>query len=63
MFRKEKDELVELAAQAEGNYEPLEACDHKELEGKRRCIVENDGTLSTFTQNAMRQMALFGSAV
>ena len=60
---KKKDELVDLAAQAVGKYEPLEACDHKESERKRRHIVENDGTMSTFTQDAMRQIALLGSAV
>ena len=41
---KKKDELVDLAARAEGKYEPLEACDHEESERKRRRIVENDGT-------------------
>ena len=60
---KEMDELVDLAAQAEGKYEPLEACNHKESERKWRRIVDNDGTMSTFTQDAMYQMALFGSGM
>ena len=42
---------------------PLEACDHKESERKRHRIVENDRTMSTFTQDSMHQMALFESAV
>ena len=45
------------------NTEPLEAYTHKKSEQKRRLIIENDGTMSTFTQDAMRQMALFRSAV
>ena len=60
---KKKDELVDFAVRAEGKYEPLEACDHKELERKRHRIVENDGTMLTFTQDVMCQMALFGSAL
>ena len=60
---KKGDGFVGLAARAEGKYEPLDACDHEESEQKRLRIVENDGTMSTFTKDAMRQMALFGSAV
>ena len=60
---KKKNELVDLAARAEGKYKPLEVSDHKKSEQKKCRIVENVSTMSTFTQDAMRHMALFRSAV
>ena len=45
------------------NNKSLEAYDYEESERKRRSIVESDGTMLTFTQDAMHQMAPFVSAV
>ena len=38
---KKKDELVDLAAQAEGKYESLDVCNHKESKRKRHWITDN----------------------